>query len=283
MSFEKSFERTRTLTLSSKERQAITILIVEPEASLRQNLRQSLLGLGYGGVSDASDHAQALQKIEDRNFTHLIFDAKISKISPLEFITRALDLDPKMTALASSYEPTVDDVFDLLIAGAKGYLVKPLTAEALDETIVMSTKGEPISDAVLNAKNRNEALAALVLSALDNLATILRQSQHFQTAKREIPQKSIAFRRAIDLGRTFAKGGPMMLREALIELSLARGEGPATRLGRFRKRQEMRKKAKEKANLQTSQEEEETTIEELDFEESPETEKEEILEPTPDP
>ena len=37
-----------------------------------------------------------------------------------------------------------------------------------------------------------------------------------------------------------------MLRESIIELCVERGDGPATRLGRFRKRQEARKKRKEK-------------------------------------
>ncbi|MCB0328769.1 MAG: response regulator [Bdellovibrionales bacterium] len=250
MDFEKSFQRTKTLSLSSTERQKASVLVVEPEAHLRQTLRQSLIGLGYGGISDAGDHAAALQKIEDRHFTHLIFDARHSRIGPKEFLQRAFELDPTMTAIASSYEPTIDDVFDLLISGARGYLVKPFTTESLDEALVMATKGEPISEAVLHARNRNEALASLVLSSLDSLATIIRQSKHFQTARREIPQKALVFRRSVDLGYTFAKGGPMMLREALIDLCLERSQGPATRLGRFRKRQEVRKKRKEQKGNQ---------------------------------
>lgn len=224
------------MVLNSTERSAIAILVVDPEINIRQTMRQSLIGLGYGTVSDAGDYAQALQKIEDRNFTHLIFDARTSKLPPKEFLKRAFDLDHKMLAIATSYEPTVDDVFDLLIAGARGYIVKPFTTQSLDDTITVTTKGEPISDAVLNSKNRNEALAALAMASLDKLATIMRQSKYFETAKREIPGRLIAFKRSIDLAHTFSQGGPLEFRDTLVELCIERSQEAATKAGRMRRK-----------------------------------------------
>ena len=211
-SFDALYHKSKAPVLSATERRKSAILVVDSDPQIRQTMRQSLMGLGFGTLSDAPDHVIALEKIEDRHFTHVIFEAKSLRISSKEFLSRALELDSKMIAIPASYEPTVDDVFDLLIQGARGYIVKPFTAESLDIALIMSTKGEPISDAVLNARNRNEALAALVLSSLDKLAVLMRQAGQFETARRELPKRALGLRRSVDLGNTFAKGGPLMLR-----------------------------------------------------------------------
>ncbi|MCB0352184.1 MAG: response regulator [Bdellovibrionales bacterium] len=263
MSFDTAYRKaSSTPVLTTAERRKISILIVDSDANVRQTMRQSLTGLGFGAVSDAPDHALALTKIEERPISHIIFEARNSKMPAKEFMRRVFELDSGIVALASSYEPTVDDVFDLLINGARGYIVKPFNTEGLDQSLVMATKGEPISESVLNAKNRNEALAALMMASLDKLATIMRQATHFETARRELPIKASSFRRAVDLGYTFAKGGPLMLRETLIELCIERSRGPATRLGRYRKRLEKRKGNKEGQELEESvlEDEGESTI-----------------------
>ena len=120
-------------------------------------------------------------------------------------------------------------------------MVKPFTEASVDESAVFATKGEPISEAILYAKNRNEALASLAMSALDKLTLAFRQARQFETARREIPKRQAAFRRAIDIGNTFAEGGQAKLAEAIIDFCLDRANGPATQLGRLRKRLEERK------------------------------------------
>lgn len=241
MQFDKLYARSRLPTMSSAERKKSTVLVVDSEAQVRHTLRQSLASTGFEHVSDAPDHAYALQKLEERPFTHVIFEAKRTRIHPKEFLRRAFELDDSIIAIPSSYEPTVDDVFDLLVIGARGYLVKPFTADTLDTAMLMASKGEPISEAVLYAKDRNEALASLILSSLDKLSVITRQATQFETARRELPGRLLGFKRSVDIGLTFALGGPDALQEALVELCLDRSSGPATRLGRFRKHLEEKK------------------------------------------
>ena len=111
----------------------------------------------------------------------------------------------------------------------------------------MATKGEPLSDSILYAKNRNEALASLILTALDKLAVVMRQSLQFETAKAEIPKRKFALKRAVDIGITFALGGGPRLLDSIMDFCLERGKGPASRLGRVRKRLEDRKEEKKSA------------------------------------
>ncbi|MCB0321769.1 MAG: response regulator, partial [Bdellovibrionales bacterium] len=149
MDFESDFrKKNEAISLSSAERQKSAVLILDAESNIRLALRQSLIGLGYGTVSDAADQSQALQKIEERHFTHLLFDARQNRPAAKEFLHRVFEMDEELIVIATSYEPTVDDVFDLLICGCRGYLMKPFTTQSLDDALVLSTKGERISEAI---------------------------------------------------------------------------------------------------------------------------------------
>ncbi len=225
-----------TLFMSPAERSRASLLIVESDALERNNLRTTAKALGFGGVADAPNHMVGLERLQERKFTHIIFEAKKTNMSTEDFLAKALEMDNTMVCIPSSYEPNVDDVFQLLINGARGYLCRPFTVDTLDQGIVMATKGEPIADAVLQAKDRNEALVAIMMSSLDKAATIMRQAAQFETARREIPKAMAVLKRSAELAKTFAKGGPDGLIEAMERFCIERSKGPATRLGRLRKR-----------------------------------------------
>jgi len=228
--------KERSVEMSPVERATQCILVVEPEAVDRNHLRTTLKALGFGTVVDSPSHLASLEKFEGRKFTHVIFDAKKSNYPMKEWLTQVFEIDPRIIAIPASANPSVDDVFDLLVIGARGYLVKPFTFDSVEQALLMATKGEPIAEAVLQATDRNEALVAIMLSSLDKLATTYRQSQQFETAARELPKAMSALRRASDLAHTFAKGGEEGLIEALERFSIAKSHGPASRLGRLRKR-----------------------------------------------
>jgi DNA-binding NarL/FixJ family response regulator len=238
MLFEKSFKRMSLPVMTHQERRTTSVLVVDGEMSTRTAMRQTLSALGFPQVSDAPDHIQGLQKLGQRGVTHLIFDAKKTTMPPRDFLAQALEMAPNIIAIPSSYEPNVDDVFTLLVVGARGWLVKPFNEQGLEDSIILASKGEPISESILHARDRNEALAAFIVSATDRLATIMRQGDTFETARREIPARTLALKRAVDIGRTFALGGSDQLLDALMEMCIDRSNGPASRLGRARQRRE---------------------------------------------
>ncbi|MGI6525495.1 MAG: response regulator [Bdellovibrionota bacterium] len=226
----------QSLSMGPLERSRACVLIVEPDAIDRSNMRSCLKDLGFGGLSDVSTHIGAFEKLEQRHFTHLIFDARPTNMPVVDFVKKIMECMPEIIMIPTSFEPDVDDVFDLFILGAKGYLVKPFTAESVDDAIVNATKGEPIAEVVLNAKDRNEALVAILMQSLDITATIIRQAQQFETAKRELPRALNGLRRSSELAKTFSKGGEEGLLESIQKFCIERSQGPATRLGRLRKR-----------------------------------------------
>jgi two-component system chemotaxis response regulator CheY len=225
-----------TNSLSDAERGTTSILIVEPDADDRTLLRTTLRSLGFGIISEAPNHMSALDKFEGRKFSHIIFDAKKGNYPVVDWFKQIIEIAPDIIAIPASADPSVDDVFEILVLGAKGYLVKPFNRETLDQSVMLATKGEPIPDLVRQARDRNEALVAIIMSSLDRLATVYRQSKQFETAARELPRAVAALRRSSDLALTFAKGGEAGLVEALEKFAVDKSRGPATRLGRLRKR-----------------------------------------------
>lgn len=242
--FRDLYDRASTPEMSIADREKALILFVESDATARNNLRGTLTGLGYTNVFEAPNHMAALKKLDERKPTHVIFEAKKTNMPIEEFLERVMNVDNAIIALPSSSDPTVDDVFSLLTLGARGYIVKPFNADAVEESIGLATKGEAISDAILYARDRNEALASLIGSSLGQLATLMRQAKQFESAAREVPKKVRTLHRSVAMGRVFADGGEEALLEAIMEFCIERGEGPASKLGRLRKRIEAKKAAR---------------------------------------
>ena len=233
------------------DRKNAAMLIVESDFQTKNTIRNTLTSLGIAALSDAADHSAAIRKMEGRHFTHLLFEAKRINIPVADFLSQALERYPSLIAIPTSFEPTVDDVFNLLTIGARGYLVKPFTTDSLDLAITMASRGDSISESILHAKDRNEALASLCMTALDKLVIVKRQALQFETAKREVPRAVAAFRRAAEIAKTFAKDGDDALLEAIMDFCIDRANGPASRLGRLRKRLEGRKSERVKSSDNT--------------------------------
>jgi len=238
-------DNNTSYAMSTRERRQASILVVDSDTAMRNSLRHALISLGFDDLHDAPDSNSALEKLETKEFTHVIFEAKNTTMPAVEFLARALEKNNLLIAIPTSYEPTVDDVFDLIISGARGYIVKPFTSGSIDEVMVWATKGEPISEAILHTRGRNEALASLVLDALDKLAIVLRQAERFQTAKFEIPKRQAVLHKCMDMARTFAKGGDPELRSTIVQLAIERSEHIETRYASFRKREKKALKPKE--------------------------------------
>lgn len=225
-----------SLVLTPAERKNISILVVESNPNDRALLRQILKNSCFDTVYEANNHLMAKDKILERRVSHLIFEAKKINIPVDDFVESILSVDPKLTLIATSSNPQLDDVFNLLTKGAKGYIVKPFTQIGVEQALIIATKAEPIPEAVLKAKDRNEALAVLVTIALDKLATVLKQSEEFETAKKEIPRALFFLEHSVDMATTFSKGGEEGYIHSLVKECIERQNIPSSRLGRLRKR-----------------------------------------------
>ena len=221
-------------SLSPAERKAIHLLVVEPEPSERESMRRVIAALGYGSFHFSNGHAEGLSVMGERRFTHIIFSVRATNMSGMQFLDQVMKVSSQMRCIAASSQPQVDDVFSLLQRGARAYLVKPFSFDSIDSTLTQATKGEPFSEVILRAKDRNEAFSALIAGNLDKVSMTLRQSKRYETAKMDLMRNILALRGAVSLAKTFCQGGEATLLNTMVDFFINLSEGPASRLGRLR-------------------------------------------------
>lgn len=220
---------------SSRSKYTLPVLIVSRSATISNQVRMALKTIGYGKLSTVSSHAQGIERLRGRNFTFVIFDAKASDMSALEFVKQAYEYDDEALLIAVSRNPKIDDVFNLLRSGARGFIVHPFTTEYVEEALESAFDGPPFSEAVLLAPDRNAALAGVVLNNLYRVSVLMRQGREFSSAAAEVERFKYSFSESVELARMFCEGGDDgVLRDRIIDDCVTRAETAASRLGRTR-------------------------------------------------
>lgn len=218
------------------DRGRLPVLVVFASTTAVAQMKTVLNSLGFIKQTVAQTHVKALERIRQRNFHLVVFDAKGTDMPAMEFAKAAIGLDSNMLILPVSKEPGVDDVFGMLKIGAKGFIVDPFTADSVERELERAHHGPPLSMAVLEAKDRNAALVSMILHALYRLCHLMQLARRYQKAERDRDEQRQAFIDSVELANLFCDGGPEVLREAIVEACIKRANVAATRLGRTRRK-----------------------------------------------
>ncbi len=220
----------------ANDRAHYTVLVVCAQGSSSSQVRQAMKSLGFVQMSTAATHMQGIDKVKVRKFTHIIFDAKVTDMPTVDFVKQIIEMDGNTILIAISDQPKIDDVFSLLRAGGRGFIVPPFNTETLESVLERATEGPALSEAVLNAPDRNGAFTAIVLNNLYRLSVAMRQSKEFASAARDVRIYDYQFKESIELAQLFCDGTENDLRDKIIEGCINRAKDAATRLGRLRKK-----------------------------------------------
>ena len=117
-------------------------LVVDDSATMRRIVVNSLQRVGFSDVVEASDGAEALEKIATVDF--VITDWNMPKVSGAE-LTRAIrpcDETKLMPLIMVTARSVRDDILTAMEAGVDSYVVKPFTPQVLREKIdaVLATR-----------------------------------------------------------------------------------------------------------------------------------------------
>lgn len=227
-------ETASSLRLSPTEWRNVHLLVIDADAQDRDMFRKFAQTLGVGTIQACPTHNEGAALFMERNFSHVLFPATATNMTPKAFLEKVIEASPDTIAIPVSREPTVDDVFSLLQSGARGFLIKPCNIEGLESSLVQASKGEAFSEAILQAKDRNQAFAAVMAASIDRYATLIRQSKRFESASRDIPWAQTNTHKLAKMAKTFSLGGDIELRNAYVGFFCGLAEGPAGRLGRLR-------------------------------------------------
>lgn len=119
------------------------ILVVDDYKTMVRIVRNLLNQLGFQDVDEANDGATALAKLRARRFGLVISDWAMEPMNGLELLQQ-VRADPDLKTLPFimiTAENRKDRVAKAEQAGANGYIVKPFTAETLNDRIARVMSG----------------------------------------------------------------------------------------------------------------------------------------------
>jgi two-component system chemotaxis response regulator CheY len=119
------------------ENKAIKILVVDDFATMRKVVRNLLKQIGYENIIEAEDGVSALRALKSQKIDFVISDWNMPNMTGLDLL-KAVRADSELNAtpfLMVTAEALQDNVVAAVRAGVNNYIVKPFTAETLNEKI----------------------------------------------------------------------------------------------------------------------------------------------------
>ena len=115
----------------------IKILVVDDFATMRKVIRNLLKQIGYENIVEAEDGVIALKVLKSQKIDLIVSDWNMPNMTGLELLKAVrADEDLKTTPfLMVTAEALQDNVIAAVKAGVSNYIVKPFTAETLNEKI----------------------------------------------------------------------------------------------------------------------------------------------------
>lgn len=116
---------------------SIRIMIVDDFAGMRTILKHTLHLLGYSNVSEARSGQDALEMLKAEPCELIISDWSMPQMTGLEFHS-ALRLNPQLSEvpfLMITAKSERNNVIEAAHAGVTHYMIKPFTAESLQQKI----------------------------------------------------------------------------------------------------------------------------------------------------
>jgi two-component system chemotaxis response regulator CheY len=116
---------------------SIKILVVDDFATMRKVIRNLLKQVGYENIVEAEDGVNALRVLKSQKIDLVVSDWNMPNMTGLDLLKAVrADEELKQTPfLMVTAEALQDNVIAAVKAGVSNYIVKPFTAEVLNEKI----------------------------------------------------------------------------------------------------------------------------------------------------
>lgn len=112
------------------------ILIVDDMATMRRIVKNILKQLGFGNTDEAENGQEGLQKLQaDSSYGFVVSDWNMPVMTGIDML-RAIRADEKLKAipvLMVTAEAQQANLVEAIQAGVSNYIVKPFTAETMQE------------------------------------------------------------------------------------------------------------------------------------------------------
>jgi two-component system chemotaxis response regulator CheY len=113
------------------------ILVVDDMTTMRRIVKNILKQLGFANVEEAENGQEALQKLRAEPFGLVVSDWNMPVMTGIDML-RAIRADEKLKAipvLMVTAEAQQANLVEAIQAGVSNYIVKPFTAETMQEKL----------------------------------------------------------------------------------------------------------------------------------------------------
>ena len=113
------------------------ILVVDDMSTMRRIVKNILKQLGFSNMDEAENGQEALSKLRADSFGFVVSDWNMPVMPGIEML-RAIRADEKLKhipVLMVTAEAQKENLIEAIQAGVNNYVVKPFTAETMQEKI----------------------------------------------------------------------------------------------------------------------------------------------------
>ncbi len=116
---------------------SMKILVVDDFSTMRRIIKNILKQIGFSDIDEAENGQVALSKLNDNNYDLVVSDWNMPEMTGIELLkaVRATDGIKDIPFLMVTAEAKKENVVEAVKAGVNNYIVKPFTAEVLQEKI----------------------------------------------------------------------------------------------------------------------------------------------------
>jgi two-component system chemotaxis response regulator CheY len=121
------------------------ILVVDDFSTMRRIVKNCLKQLGFENVSEAEDGQVALTKLQSGEFKFVISDWNMPNMMGIDLL-RAVRADQKLKTLPFlmvTAEAQKENIIEAAKAGVSNYIIKPFTADLLQQKLEVIFKPKP--------------------------------------------------------------------------------------------------------------------------------------------
>ena len=113
------------------------ILIVDDFSTMRRIIKNLLRDLGFTNTAEADDGNTALPMLHSGNFDFLVTDWNMPGMSGIDLLrqVRADDRLKHLPVLMVTAEAKREQIIEAAQSGVNGYIIKPFTAQTLEEKL----------------------------------------------------------------------------------------------------------------------------------------------------
>lgn len=115
----------------------MNILVVDDFSTMRRIVKNLLVEIGFSNIEEADDGQTALPILENGGIDFLVTDWNMPGMAGIDLL-RAVRANPALSSLPVlmvTAEAKREQIMEAAEAGVNGYVVKPFTAETLQEKV----------------------------------------------------------------------------------------------------------------------------------------------------